>query len=240
MHAGDAECQSKPKNSYKVGYFYQSGGMQDGHNCFAEDGSSTTCPADESEICGVYGTPISLEWGNIPNKELHISATQFVLDKEQPEGKWYRWYASDVHPLLVYDPGASGEINSPEQLFGSYTFGNIWTNGYEALATLDKDGDSKISGAELKDLALWFDYNYDGISQEGEVVKIEEKGVQALFFSGYQRAGNNLEMNVGYERVNEQDEIVYGRSLDWFVTDAYDSREEALLDTSLMKAMGGF
>jgi hypothetical protein len=56
----------------------------------------------------------------------------------------------------------------------------FWKDGYQALAALDDNHDGWIRGPELAGLALWFDRNQNGISDPGEVVPIEETGIEAL------------------------------------------------------------
>ena len=125
-----------------------------------------------------------------------MTVVSFSIDARQPDA-FSLWKASEKAPLLVYDPTHSGNVASAKQLFGTYTFGGKttkvadyqsdavrtpWGNGYEALALLDSNRDGKLSGKELKDLALWFDQNRDGVSQPGEVKSLSALGVTALYY----------------------------------------------------------
>jgi hypothetical protein len=82
--------------------------------------------------------------------------------------------------LLVWDPQRTGEIVSGRQLFGSFTFQIAWTNGYDALAALDDDGDGILRGAELDGIRVWFDRNSDGISTPEEVVDLADCGIVGI------------------------------------------------------------
>src|SRR5258708_18304500 len=91
----------------------------------------------------------------------------------------YFWLRPDA-ALLVWDPEHTGRVTSGRQLFGNVTWWMFWENGYQALAALDDDRDGWLKGPELKGLALWFDRNQNGIADPGEVIPIEEAGVEAL------------------------------------------------------------
>jgi hypothetical protein len=81
---------------------------------------------------------------------------------------------------LVYDWNGRGEIASALQLFGNVTFWLFWTNGYEALAALDDDGNSELENGELRRLAIWRDANGNGRSEAGEVASLGAYGIRAL------------------------------------------------------------
>lgn len=82
--------------------------------------------------------------------------------------------------FLVWDPDRDGKITSGLQLFGHITWYIPFRNGYEPLALLDDNRDGWIRGAERGGLAIWRDVNQDGISQPGEVVPVEEAGIEEL------------------------------------------------------------
>ena len=186
-------------------------------------------------------SPISLIWD--VNFEISdtLSFTAFALDPAQ-RGKWYSWRAGSKTPLLVYDPEHKGIVTSGRQLFGNWTFGGKvtasiaesgaaspreWENGYEALATLDRNEDSVLTGDELQDLALWFDDNQDGISQAGEVKALGETGVTALYTKAdYRDADGNIHAHLGYERM-VQGRTIRGASVDWYAK-TYNTLLEAV------------
>jgi hypothetical protein len=155
-------------------------------------------PAD---ICGsaifrADTTPLSLILDN--SKSLPVSTVKFDLDLSE-QGKFYTWRASSLSPLIVLDPGKSGQITSAKQLFGKWTWGGReladpncrptpnskcqgtpWENGFAALKTLDLDGNKILSGAELAALSLWFDHNQNASSEAGEVVDLRGYGIVSL------------------------------------------------------------
>jgi hypothetical protein len=81
---------------------------------------------------------------------------------------------------LVFDSDGSGQITSALQMFGNVTFWIFWHDGYDALGSLDADGDSVLRGAELHGLALWHDRNGNGVSEAGEVRAVEQFGITAI------------------------------------------------------------
>lgn len=175
-------------------------------------------------------SPISLILDQDSWNDRESTLTKFPLNPADTNS-WYTWKASDKAPLLVYDPEHTGKINRAAQLFGEWTFGgqryaalgseNVrptpWKDGYEALATLDSNGDEKISGQELTPLALWLDANRDGISQSGEVQPVGDFGITALYFRADRKdeITNSIYASVGYERMINNQKVI-GSSVDWY------------------------
>jgi hypothetical protein len=202
-------------------------------------------------------SPVSLLWDGARWPADHeLGFSRFPLDPARRDA-WYTWEASESAPLLVYDPEHKGEIVSAHQLFGAWTFGGkkyaslaagtgstdaagragAWENGYEALGTMDADGDGKLSGDELSALALWFDRNRDGVSQGGEVRTLQHAGVVVLYYRGAQPGGGgrDLLLEKGYERLVDG-RVVSGASVDWY--SSYASSQAALLMRELLPGGG--
>jgi hypothetical protein len=110
------------------------------------------------------------------------SRVKFDLDGTGREQS-YSWLQPDA-AFLVWDPEHTGRITSGRQLFGTVTWWMFWENGYQALAALDDDHDGWLRGPELSGLALWFDRNQNGVSDPGEVIPIEQAGIEALAVNG--------------------------------------------------------
>ncbi|MDX1919402.1 MAG: hypothetical protein SFU25_01550 [Candidatus Caenarcaniphilales bacterium] len=172
-------------------------------------------------------TPVSLIWET--NKDEQISATQFPVSPNL-KGTWFTWKASASMPLLIYDPSHTGKITSAEQLFGNFSFGKNWNNGYEALKSLDKNQDQKLSGRELNALALWFDENQDGISQKGEVKSLKSLKVVEIFTqpTSTELTSMDIQAEIGFSRKLDNGSLVYGKSVDWISQGGFSSKEEAL------------
>jgi hypothetical protein len=106
------------------------------------------------------------------------ASVRFDLDGSGLDRRW-GWITPKA-AWLVYDPAGRGEITSGLQLFGNVTFWVFWKNGYEALSSLDNNGDGWLTGEELKGLALWQDPNSNGRSDPGEVRSLQSLGIEAL------------------------------------------------------------
>ncbi|MBU2591569.1 MAG: hypothetical protein KKC21_06085 [Nitrospinae bacterium] len=94
-------------------------------------------------------------------------------------------WASPDDGLLVLDRNNDGLINNGRELFGDNTLlksGAIATDGLQALADLDDNGDGKIdiNDAAFAELKVWQDTNSDGISAAEELHTMEELGIKSL------------------------------------------------------------
>ena len=204
----------------------------------------------------ITASPISLIIGPGDENDGRVIFTQFPLNPSKP-GAWYQWRASSRAPLVVYDPSHRGEITSAHQLFGEWTFGGKrvattkhdvlsdipsahsaeWENGFEALATLDANGDDKVSGEELEPLGLWFDENRDGVSQKGEVRPLRAEGVTTLFFAPDTRneRTKSIYATKGYERT-VNGEAVTGMLVDWYGKEGF-SRDHLIASLSQLNQL---
>lgn len=92
----------------------------------------------------------------------------------------YKSWPTSCAGWLVFDWDGSKKVHSGLQLFGSVTFWLFWRNGYEALSSLDDNRDGRISGAELKRLAIWQDLNANGLSDPAEVRSLSDHAIVSL------------------------------------------------------------
>ncbi len=117
-------------------------------------------------------------WAPTPGRPVDLSALRpFDLDGSG-SSKW-EWIGPGSG-LLVWDPSHTGRITSGKQLIGTFTWGKYWTDGYQVLQYLDRDHDGRLSGAELKDLAVWVDANSDGVAEPGEVKPLSAWGITSI------------------------------------------------------------
>ena len=95
-----------------------------------------------------------------------------LFEMRPGENTFWEWVGPQAG-ILVYAPKGempSGRITGGS-LFGNFTAGEQWPDGYRALATLcDRDGDGVVAGDELSEVAVWRDANTDAVIQPGEVV----------------------------------------------------------------------
>jgi hypothetical protein len=106
------------------------------------------------------------------------ASVEFDLDGSGFKRKW-AWITPKAG-WLVFDAERTGCVESALQMFGNVTFWIFWPNGYEALSALDDNGDGVLSGAELRGLAIWNDRNSNGVSDPGEVIPVEELGIEVI------------------------------------------------------------
>jgi hypothetical protein len=186
-------------------------------------------------------SPISLVWG-LSEENTDLAFSEFPLFSDAGK-KVVVWKASASTPLLVLDSDHSGKITSRHQLLGNYFRGGNkgapWRDGYEALASLDANGDGELSGDELKHLALWFDRNRDGVSQDGEVRPLShaEVDVRKLFFKGGAKneKSSDIHLAIGFERMRDG-KAERGASVDWY-TEGAESRDALINKLTAMSRM---
>jgi tetratricopeptide (TPR) repeat protein len=126
-------------------------------------------------------TPIVIPSGGRLSVEDLVDRSAVVTFDADGSGlrRSWTWITPDAG-WLVFDPHQRRQIQSGLQLFGSVTFWLFWDNGYEALRSLDDDGDGRLRGAELAGLAIWRDLNGNGISEPGEVTPVAAWGIVEL------------------------------------------------------------
>ncbi len=87
--------------------------------------------------------------------------------------------------LLVRDLDGNGRIDSGKELFGNNTLlanGTAAANGFEALKQLDSNLDGKVDSndAAFASLKVWKDTDGDGYTSAGELLTLEQAGVQSI------------------------------------------------------------
>jgi len=194
--------------------------------------SANSAPlCNEPIFVGRRGTPLSLIWDS-EQARLHRSANEMTLVRFPVDptkaGALFSWRGSEASPLVVYDPEHLGQITTAAQLIGSYSFGKNWSDGYQALSSLDTNQDGKVAGEELAPLGLWFDRNRNGVSEQGEVSDIRAAGVRALFSKADRNRDGELSATIGFE-LEHNGKILTGESVDW-LSGAVSSVSNALLN----------
>ena len=106
------------------------------------------------------------------------ASVSFDADGTGLRRRW-TWLTADA-AWLVLDRRGQGQIGSALQMFGTASFMLFWDNGYDALVALDDNGDGRLTGRELRGLALWRDADANGISDTGEVRSLADWGIVEL------------------------------------------------------------
>lgn len=136
-------------------------------------------------------------------------------------------WVSSSNGLLVWDRNANGVIDSGQELFGSETRlsnGMQAVNGFAALAELDTNGDGIIDANDpiFSELRVWVDANINGRTDEGELLTLEQAGVQSISTayanSTYIDANGNEHRQLG-SFVTTEGETRTATDV-WFQTDA--------------------
>ncbi|MBL0943036.1 MAG: hypothetical protein IBJ04_01735 [Hydrogenophaga sp.] len=105
--------------------------------------------------------------------------------------------------FLVRDLNGNGRIDSGRELFGVDTVkrnGQFASQGFDALADLDANGDGQVTSADAAwaQLQVWRDANQDGISQSSELSKLDALGITRISLNGSSsgpQAGQTLNNN---------------------------------------------
>lgn len=108
-------------------------------------------------------------------------------------------------PWLALDLDDDGEIDGGRELFGSGTRledGRRATNGFEALAQYDDNGDGRIDAADpvFSRLLLWADHDRDRTSRDDELRPLAESGLQSISVDFHVDVQCDLRGNCGKER----------------------------------------
>jgi hypothetical protein len=106
------------------------------------------------------------------------------------------WVVGPNDGLLV-EPGVK-KVTSALDLFG--TAGG-YSNGYEKLATYDKDKNGFVEGKELEGFKVWIDKNQNGICEENELFDIKQFNVKKLSVNHNGKYVSYYETNDGQKRL---------------------------------------
>lgn len=127
-----------------------------------------------------FNTPLIINFGSLDELKVETKV-EFSFDSKNKIKTYWLSSAGLNFAYLVYDFNQNGLVDNGTELFGNYTNGKEYKNGFEALADLrDENKDGIISGAELKGLKLWFDKNANAKTDKGELILIKEKGIEKI------------------------------------------------------------
>ena len=124
-----------------------------------------------------------------------LAVRTFDLDGTGP-AKW-EWVGPRTGILVWSDIGANLQPTG-RNLFGNVTWGKSWADGYQPLATLDRNADGKLTGNELENLYIWLDANFDAIAQTGEIKALAEHKIVAIAVDASRDAAGNAEHRAGF------------------------------------------
>ncbi|QRR33346.1 hypothetical protein JNX00_17100 [Hydrogenophaga sp. YM1] len=121
--------------------------------------------------------------------ELSAASGNVLFDHNADGIKTGTGWARPDDGFLVRDLNGNGSIDSGRELFGVDTVksnGQLASQGFDALADLDSNGDGQITSADTAwgQLQVWRDANQDGISQAGELSGLDALGITRLGLNG--------------------------------------------------------
>ncbi len=155
-----------------------------------------TCFRDGSQYGGEYDgscyCPIVLSFDGNTVEVSQDKGVSFAFDGKTKVKSYWLKHSSKIG-FLAYDFNLNGRIDDGRELFGQYTNGKRYKNGYLALADLrDSDRDGVLKGAELNKLVLWQDHNHDGSSSRNEVKALSDFGVVEIRLNNLHQKPINL------------------------------------------------
>jgi len=136
--------------------------------------------SDLTECARTFISPIAIDLEN--NGRIHLISGEFNVDLDDDgfDESLSEWFAPNAGILVTAN--AKGKIS------GQYMFGNIpgvYEDGFAELATLDKNGDDRLTDEELSTLAVWNDLNSDTIVDKGELSTLADHQIVALAVTHY-------------------------------------------------------
>lgn len=120
-------------------------------------------------------SPIALDLENNGRIQRIVGDYTVDVDGDGTKDSLSQWFAPSAGILVTSD--AKGQITG-DQLFGNVP--GVYADGFEELATLDKNSDGELSGKELATLAIWTDLNSDTRVDVGEVKSLADYRITAL------------------------------------------------------------
>ena len=120
------------------------------------------------------------------------TAAPILFDQESAGIKTATGWIASGEAIVVRNLNGNGKIDSGRELVGDNTVltcglraGQIASNGFEALADLDSNSDSKfdIADTAYASVKLWKDANQNGISEAGELFTFEQLSVNSINLS---------------------------------------------------------
>ncbi len=106
------------------------------------------------------------------------------------------WVINPNDGLLV-EPGVK-KVKSALDLFG--TAGG-YSDGYEKLATYDKDKNGFVEGKELEGFKIWIDKNQNGVCEDNELFNISQFNIKRLSVNHNGKYVSYYETNDGQKRI---------------------------------------
>jgi len=132
-----------------------------------------------------FSSPLVMDLNNNGQTSTSIFETDTHFDLDGDGFKEKTGWIEAEDGLLALDKNDNGVIDNGGELFGNNTQsedGNLFANGFEALADHDDNHDGKIDSkdAVYKSARVWKDVNQDGVSQTDELHSLESLNIDSI------------------------------------------------------------
>lgn len=125
-------------------------------------------------------SPIAIDLENNGRIERLSGDYRIDLDGDGIEDSLSQWFGPSAGILVTGD--VKGKITG-ESLFGNVP--GLYEDGFAELATLDRNEDGQLTGAELDGLSIWNDLNSNAVVDGGELSGLDEHQIVALAVNHY-------------------------------------------------------
>lgn len=149
----------------------------------AENGRTYQCQDVGTEVLYECTTPLVLVFDGVTPVTVVADdgASAFNLAAPGAAAMVRTDWPTAATPWLALDRNHDGAITSGEELFGSATRARVGiaSNGFEALAALDDNGDGVVDGKDsaFNDLVVWSDSDANRVSRPGELLSLRALGI---------------------------------------------------------------
>ncbi|MBB4188574.1 hypothetical protein GGE07_005253 [Sinorhizobium terangae] len=163
---------------------------------------------------------LDLDGDGVELSSLVDSSVHFDYDRDGFAEKT-GWVSAD-DGILVIDANSNGSVDDAGELFGSPS-----QDGFAVLETLDSNRDGKIDAEDdaFAQLRVWRDLDQDGVSDEGELITLEEAGITSISLVRTDVTGTNNGHDIGFEAEFTRTDGTTGTAQTiYFETDRQDTR----------------
>ncbi|MDJ0624882.1 MAG: hypothetical protein QNJ31_00765 [Candidatus Caenarcaniphilales bacterium] len=147
---------------------------------------------------GACYCPIAL---SLEGKKIYVTKdriVEFSMDGLHSKKHYWPQFSSN-EGFLAYDFNNNSIIDNGLELFGQFTNGDEYKNGYQALSILDLDKNGYLENKELDKLVLWSDANFNGLSEREEIKKVSDLSIRRI----------NISHGIKYESLEAGKGLIY-------------------------------
>lgn len=143
--------------------------------------------SNPTECISVTQTPIALDTNRSGRVEKITGNFQFDFDGDGIKETFVDWFSPADGILIKSDFG--------QEITGEHLFGNAnstFENGFQKLATYDKDDNGVVTGKELEGLVIWTDSNSNAQVDADELSTLADHAIMSLPTEHYKYAARAI------------------------------------------------